>query len=175
MENDLNLDKFDVIVRSLRTCANPRDCEYCPYWARFGAQGCDRLEADAADAIQNLLEVIDTWKTLLPSTETLPAVDAVEYELADDGTLEITVPNGTKVGRVLVSESGTHFGGLYYPDAVDAVEVRHGEWIDHCPDNPNDPRMRCSNCTCVSEPLLKWRFCPCCGARMDGRREDGDA
>lgn len=78
MENDLNLDKFDALVRSLRTCANPRDCEDCPYWARFGAQGCDRLEADAADAIQNLLEVIDTGKTLLPSTETIPAVDAVE-------------------------------------------------------------------------------------------------
>lgn len=36
-----------------------------------------------------------------------------------DGTLMVTVPNGTVVRRVLVSEEGTSFGGLYYPDGED--------------------------------------------------------
>jgi hypothetical protein len=33
-----------------------------------------------------------------------------------DGTLTVTVPKGTEVGRVLVQEEGTQFGGLYYAD-----------------------------------------------------------
>lgn len=76
MERDLNLDKLDALVRSLRTCANPRDCEGCPYWGRFGAQGCDRLEADAADAIESLLEVITGGKQVLPPAEDQNDADA---------------------------------------------------------------------------------------------------
>lgn len=52
------LDNMDALVRSLRTCASPRDCGECPYKKKFGESGCDRLEADAADAIQNLLGMI---------------------------------------------------------------------------------------------------------------------
>lgn len=33
-----------------------------------------------------------------------------------DGTLVVTVPKGTNVGRVLVQEEGTCIGSLYYPD-----------------------------------------------------------
>lgn len=55
--------------------------------------------------------------------------------------------------------------------AVDAVEVRHGEW---------KPTARYSlgfsECSvCGYETLIKSNYCPNCGARMDGRREDGDA
>lgn len=58
--------------------------------------------------------------------------------------------------------------------AVDAVPVVHGRWIDENPDDSLDPRMRCSICTGVESPLLKWRYCPNCGAKMDGERRDGD-
>ena len=52
--------------------------------------------------------------------------------------------------------------------------VVHGRWIDENPDDYLDPRMRCSICTGVESPLLKWRYCPNCGARMDGERRDSE-
>jgi len=39
-------------------------------------------------------------------------------KLHPDGTLEITMPKGKKVTRVLVCESGTQNGVLMYPDAM---------------------------------------------------------
>ena len=69
--------------------------------------------------------------------------------------------------------------------AADAVEVRHGLWLvtDAYPHN-----VYCSECfkTYVQEHWQIWQdkpgdggiernYCPHCGARMDGRREDGDA
>lgn len=69
--------------------------------------------------------------------------------------------------------------------AVDAVEVRHGRWLatDAYPHN-----VYCSECykIYVQEHWQVWQdkpgdggierdYCPHCGARMDGRREDGDA
>ena len=44
------------------------------------------------------------------------AADVVPYSIEPDGTLTVTVPKCTKVGRVLVQEDGTHCGGLYYAD-----------------------------------------------------------
>jgi len=81
--------------------------------------------------------------------------------------------------------------------AVDAVEVRHGHWtkmLDRKFINTNRheeqlqkevlgyggrviENLRCSVCrkvTMVDNSIL-YSFCPHCGARMDGRREDGDA
>lgn len=39
-----------------------------------------------------------------------------KISIHSDGTLEVTVPEGTDVKRVLVSEAGTNYGSLYYPD-----------------------------------------------------------
>ncbi len=39
-----------------------------------------------------------------------------EIELLPDGTLVVTVPEGTDVRRVLVQEEGTNYGTLYYTD-----------------------------------------------------------
>ena len=54
---------------------------------------------------------------------------------------------------------------IEYTPAADVVEVRHGEWIyDHwC-------EFRCSICGHWSktEPRGKEKFCPNCGAKMDG-------
>lgn len=80
---------------------------------------------------------------------------------------------------------------LMYPDwndavlavmtapAVDAVEVRHAYWIDM------GDFESCSACqsthlkefqSCYGKVIwIKSDWCPACGARMDGRREDGEA
>lgn len=55
--------------------------------------------------------------------------------------------------------------------AVDAAPVVHGRWIDENPDDFLDPRMRCSICTGVESPLIKWRYCPNCGAKMIGETD----
>ena len=70
---------------------------------------------------------------------------------------------------------------LSHIPAVDAVEVVHAYWINGHESryqNVHD-KYTCSNC---GEPAstafgaaVKSRFCQWCGARMDGRREDGDA
>jgi len=60
-------------------------------------------------------------------------------------------------------------------NAVDAVEVVHGQWIDEY------PNVRCSvcnaewlNCITDNEPKLFY-YCPNCGANsMDGERKDND-
>lgn len=63
--------------------------------------------------------------------------------------------------------------------AVDAVEVRHGHW--HTLTDCSNSGTYCSECNTkifdfTHKPKDKLsRYCPHCGARMDGRREDGDA
>ncbi len=70
----------------------------------------------------------------------------------------------------------------YAISAVDAVEVVHAYWV-----NGHESRWQnvsdtytCSVCgelaTKAFGTSVKSRYCPWCGARMDGqRREDGDA
>lgn len=58
--------------------------------------------------------------------------------------------------------------GLGELPAVDAVPVVHGMWIDENPDDFLDPRMRCSICRVIASPLIKWHYCPNCGAKMEG-------
>lgn len=50
--------------------------------------------------------------------------------------------------------------------AIDAVEVRHGEWtVGYFQD------LVCTACTHPSPCDKKTPYCPNCGAKMDGRRE----
>ena len=47
----------------------------------------------------------------------IPAADVLPYYIDHDGTLTVTVPKGTKrIGRILIDEDGTHYGGMFYPD-----------------------------------------------------------
>lgn len=57
--------------------------------------------------------------------------------------------------------------------AVDAAPVVHGRWIAS---DKYKGYMVCSNCTdaYVAPAWLdegKWRYCPACGARMDGEAD----
>lgn len=83
------------------------------------------------------------------------------------------------VKNVSWSQSGKVLCGKMYSQikdlpAVDAAPVRHGRWINENPDDSLDPRMRCSICTGIESPLIKWRYCPYCGAKMDGERRDSE-
>ena len=49
--------------------------------------------------------------------ESLEPADVAPYSIEPDGTLTVTVPKGTKrIGRILIEEDGTQYGGLFYPD-----------------------------------------------------------
>lgn len=52
----LNEDHFLRLIKDLRVCSNPRQCCYCA--RSFQKDGCDKLESDAADAIEYLLAFI---------------------------------------------------------------------------------------------------------------------
>jgi len=54
---------------------------------------------------------------------------------------------------------------------IDTIPVTHGRWINENPNDPLDPRMRCSICTRIETPLIKWRYCPNCGAKMENENE----
>ena len=69
---------------------------------------------DAVDAVKH------AWaKGIEPSQyiESIEPADVVPYSIEPDGTLTVTVPKGTKrIGRILIEEDGTQYGGLFYPD-----------------------------------------------------------
>lgn len=60
--------------------------------------------------------------------------------------------------------------------AVDAQEIKHGEWIKYYPQNALDGVYFCSNCFKIQDiadgmitPLDRgYHYCPNCGAKMDG-------
>ena len=92
--------------------------------------------------------------------------DAVH--LLDDGTLEITVGDYTKVKRVLV-EDCNNFGNLFYENDTDRPQ---GEWIDKGADLDGTWYYQCSNChaNVIEE---QYPNCPYCLARMKGA-DDGE-
>lgn len=78
---------------------------------------------DAFNRIKNTLKNPKTahYDTLMfyeieDVLEDVEPADVLPYSIDPDGTLTITVPKGMKVGRVLVQEDGTQWGGLFYAD-----------------------------------------------------------
>ena len=50
---------------------------------------------------------------------------------------------------------------------ADVVEVRHGDW-----ETSDTILGRCCVCSvCGSCPTMEYRYCPYCGAKMDGKGE----
>lgn len=71
--------------------------------------------------------------------------------------------------------------------AADVVEVRHGEWVDEYEGKYDNALYVCSVCRAkafymqVIDVLQNWHtiqartpFCPCCGAKMDGKGGSND-
>jgi hypothetical protein len=48
---------------------------------------------------------------------------------------------------------------------ADVQPVKHGQWLL---DNPKYLLSHCSECKCFNSIGHKWKYCPDCGARMDG-------
>ena len=58
--------------------------------------------------------------------------------------------------------------------AADVVEVRHGKWVDNGDRDSNGvPKPFAISCSvCGSSAGTSWmRYCPNCGAKMDGKGE----
>lgn len=80
----------------------------------------------------------------------------------------------------LFDKNGTarlHVGDIDVLPRVDAVEVVHGEWHDVYLMTPWIATGICSHCNLKSYinpdfPFAK--YCPYCGAKMDGERRDGE-
>lgn len=62
---------------------------------------------------------------------------------------------------------------------ADVEDVRHGKWVEHIVDASQNIKSidkdTCSVCRKrfyqIAETGCVWRFCPNCGARMDGGKE----
>ena len=78
----------------------------------------DYIERQAAtDAVRERLKRTPTLAIVtMDAVEKIKPADVLPYSIEPDGTLTITVPKGMKVGRVLVQEDGTQWGGLFYAD-----------------------------------------------------------
>ena len=68
-----------------------------------------------------------------------------------------------------------HFYNDHYVPQADVVEVRHGEWIEK-DDGWDGVLYTCSACGCDWTTIdgtpfeNNMRYCPECGAKMDGER-----
>ena len=76
---------------------------------------CSSCAVDKPESCSTIQEGDDWCEEVYRFLKT-PAADVAPYSIEPDGTLTITVPKGIKVGRVLVREEGTKFGGLFYAD-----------------------------------------------------------
>lgn len=73
----------------------------------------------------------------------------------------------------LWEECGTYKSVINEP-TVDAEPVRHGKWIDkNTPMHLHSPwnRWKCSVCGECYECSDNFKYCPHCGAKMDGEGE----
>ena len=76
--------------------------------------------------------------------------------------------------------SGTDFGGDFWDEAVlceeiwkipkaDVAEVKHGEWIWKHVYGTEWSMLCCSVCNEIRNAIGSFKYCPNCGARMDGK------
>lgn len=76
-------------------------------------------------------------------------------------------------------QSGERQQGIYgvidtikFHPAADVVEVKHGYWIEE-DENEDSWLGRCCVCSvCGSCPTMEYKYCPYCGAKMDGVIDD---
>lgn len=91
------------------------------------------------------------------------ALDTIEDALKVQETMTIA---STELTDVELIEKIREAPIVLKPNA-DTAQVVHGRWINENLDDFLDPRMRCSICAEIESPLIKWRYCPNCGAKMD--------
>ena len=62
------------------------------------------------------------------------------------------------------------FKRLSNAPAADVAEVKHGQWMP-C---GFGKEIMCSVCRCELGDVWEYRYCPDCGAKMDGERRESD-
>ena len=91
----------------------------------------------------------------------------IEREAAMDFNFSITVPQDKKI-QVRDAVHNTVKAIAAYIEAIpaaDVVEVRHGRWID----SEEDGHLSiCGVCNYPVDRFYKTKYCPNCGAKMDG-------
>lgn len=88
--------------------------------------------------------------------------------------------NWTDTPRELqaISDWDGYIAALKSVPAVDAVPVVHGRWLE-CEDGWGDTHYQCSECgeewnlDAGTPEENDMNYCPNCGAKMDGRENDG--
>lgn len=93
-------------------------------------------------------------KRLIDANALLKAIDCCDIETYDD--------------KQTIEEQ------IALAPTVDAVEVVHGRWLDGKLNYITLSRGNhiCSNCRSATG-VVKFNYCPNCGAKMDGGNEDG--
>ena len=77
---------------------------------------CSKCTVDTPNSCSTIQEGDDWCEEMYYLLKT-PAADVAPYSIDPDGTLTVTVPKGMKrIGRILIEEDGTQYGGLFYPD-----------------------------------------------------------
>ena len=62
-----------------------------------------------------------------------------------------------------------------FPVAADVVEVKHGRWekVSWWQHQNRYECNECSICGCRVKPKFTYNYCPNCGAKMDGGKDNG--
>ena len=147
---------YTELVRKMRTCIGDKKCfeKECRYWSELGCMD-GNICCDAAAAIEELQAEVEKWRT--------------RYENADDYVAELN----DKVTELKAE--------------VKRLEPKRGEWIWD-PDGMDwgIGSWKCKNCH--ARPNTYWqsdstinplrfagsRYCPNCGAKMDGKEKDDE-
>lgn len=93
--------------------------------------------------------------------------DAIEFVSSLVDTMSVCTNKDECIG--MKSMKSRAISAIRDVPASDVRENVRGEWIDDETRPMSDPRLTCSNCGSVETPLVKWRFCPRCGADMRPR------
>lgn len=56
--------------------------------------------------------------------------------------------------------------------AADVVEVRHGRWVDEKYVWQGQKSAKCNQCKKKTGYYIQPKYCPSCGAKMDGGKDD---
>ena len=114
-------------------------------------------------------------ETLDAVVELLEAVPSAQPEITPDGTLKVTVDADiVSIGRILLSQTGTQYGGLYYKDEQpeitleSAIDYLHSiGWMQEHDRvlSSAQPEGTCESCL---HQELEWDEEPCDGCTVGG-------
>ena len=114
-KNDGDRTSGDCISRTQAIDEIHEDAEW------LASQGSDwqveRMERDKSILMSLPYVQPEINRSEFPNNSDTISRQALPYYIEPDGTLTITVPKGMKrIGRILIEEDGTQYGGLFYPD-----------------------------------------------------------